>query len=104
MNPVLAALRQRDLSTSIKEEDGRLIISSSQDCTPIAEHCKALHNEGYHGSKEMRHAASLPKVIVEKYMNENGVTFEQFMNDPVHVKRMCNNPDNAMFRVWKGQV
>lgn len=104
MNPVLTALRKRDLQTRLKEEDGRLVITSTQDCTPIAEHCKALHNEGFHGSKEMRHAASFPKVIIEKYLNENGVTLEQFMADPVHVKRMCNNPDNAMFRIWPGRV
>lgn len=104
MNPVLTALRKRDLQTRLKEEDGRLIISSTQDCTPIAEHCKALHNEGFHGSKEMRHAASFPKVIVEKYLNMTGVTFEQFMADPVHVKRMCNDPINKDFRIWPGRV
>lgn len=104
MNPVLTALRKRDLQTRLKEEDGRLIISATQDCTAIAEHCKALHNEGFHGSSEMRHAAEIPKVIFEKYCNENGVSFQEVMNDPVHIRRICNNPDNAMFRIWPGQI
>lgn len=92
------------MQTRLLTQDDRLIVSASQDCTPIAEHCKALHNEGIHGSSEMRHAASFPKVIVEKYLNENGVTLEQFMNEPIHIKRMCNDPDNAMFRIWPGRV
>lgn len=104
MNPVLAALRKRDLNTSLKVEDGRLIVNASQDCTPIAERCKALHNEGSHGSSEMRYAAEIPKVMVEKYCNDHGVTFAEFMNDPVHVRRFCNDPDNKMFRIWPGQI
>lgn len=104
MKPVLNAPSQRAMNTTLKEEDGRLIIANSQDCTSIAEHCKALHNDGQHGSGEMRHAALIPLVIVEKYCNDNGVSFREFMGNPVHIKRMCNDPDNAMFRIWKGDI
>ena len=104
MNPVLAALRKRELSTSMKVEDGNLIVTASQDCTPIAEHCKALHNAGIYGSSEMRYAAEIPKVIFEKYCNDNGVSFAEAINDPVHIRRIVNNPDNAAFRIWPGQI
>jgi len=49
-------------------------------------------------------AASIPFVIVEKYCNENNVTFQDFMNSQDHKKRLLNNPANSAFRVWKGQV
>lgn len=104
MNPVLAALSKRDLQTRLSVEDDRLIVTATQDCTPIAEHCKALHNAGVYGSSEMRHAAEIPKVMVEKYCNDHGVTFEQFMNEPVHIRRFCNDPDNKMFRIWPGAI
>jgi hypothetical protein len=100
----MGALHQRAMQTRLTEQDGRLIIANSQDCTLIAEHAKALHNAGMHGSSDMRLAASLPQVIVEKYCNERGINFQQFMNDPEHIKRVCNDPDNQMFRVWPGKI
>lgn len=105
MNPVLAAQRKyAGLTTTLKTEDDRLIISATQDCTPIAERAKALHNAGVYGSSEMRHVASLPRVIVEKYMNETGVSFAEVMSDMKHIKRICENPDNGAFRIWKGAL
>lgn len=92
------------LTTSFHEQDDRLIIANSQDCTPIAEYAKAQHNAGFHGSSEVKHAARIPLVIVEKYCNENGVTFEDFMTDRVHMKRVVEDPANAMFRIWPGAL
>lgn len=93
-----------DLKTSLHVEEGNFISQTSQDCTPIAEFAKAQHNAGYHGSSEVKHAASIPLVIVEKYCNDNGVSFADFMADQTHIKRLVNNPDNSMFRIWPGQV
>lgn len=92
------------IDTSFVHEDGRLIIARSQDCTPIAEDAKARHNAGMFGSSEMKHAARIPNVIIEKYMNDNGVSFAELMANEVHIKRICNNPDNGAFRIWKGQL
>lgn len=92
------------LDTTFKTEDSRLYVGRSQDCTTIAEYAKALHNEGHHGSSEMRHAAKLPLVIVEKYCNERGITFEEFMADDKHLKYVVEHPDNRMFRIWGGRI
>lgn len=75
-----------------------------QDCTPIVESAKALHNAGMHGSSEMKHAARLPMVIVEKYCNEKKITFQEFMANDEHIRSVVNNPDNSMFRVWPGRI
>ncbi len=92
------------LSTTFSEQDGRLFIGRSQDCTPIAEYAKAQHNAGAFGSSEMKHAARLPNVIIEKYCNDRGVTFAEFMANPVHVKRCVQDPANDAFRIWKGAL
>ncbi len=84
--------------------DGSVTFERVQDCVPIAEFAKASHNEGFVGSSEMRHAAKIPFVIVEKYLNDNNLTFSEFMSDKTHAKRMLSDPDLAMFRIWKGQV
>ncbi len=108
MNPVLAARLQKrqaeDVATRIVIADDRMHIQRTQDCTPIAERAKAMQNEGLHGSSEMRLAATIPNVIIEKYMNENGVSFAEVIGDPVHMRRIVNDPANAMFRVWPGRI
>lgn len=93
-----------DLRTTFKEQDGKLYIAQSQNCTAIAEDAKRRHNEGHHGSSEMKHAARIPHVIIEKYMNETGVSFMEVMGSSVHIKRIVENPDNAAFRIWKGAL
>ena len=92
------------LITTIHEQGDRLIIANSQDCTPIAEYAKAQHNAGYHGSSEVKHAARIPLVIVEKYCNDNGVKFADVMTDRAHMKRIVEDPANAHFRIWKGAL
>lgn len=90
--------------TTVALEDGALHTGTTQDCTPIAEYAKALHNAGHVGSKDMRLAASVPFVIVEKYLNDHNLTMQEFQRSPEHVKRLLNDPANDAFRIWKGRV
>lgn len=92
------------VQTRMHEEDGQTIFERVQDCTSIAEKTKALHNEGHHGSSEMKHAAKLPFVLVERYCNDNGITFAEFCNGQEHIRRMLNDPSLSAFRVWPGRV
>lgn len=92
------------IQTSITAKDGEATIKATQDFTPIMENAIALHNEGRHGSSEMRHAARLPKLAVDVYMQTHGIDFHEFCSNEVHVKRMLNDPDLANFRIWKGRV
>lgn len=92
------------LKTTFQTENDRLYVGRTQDCTTIAEYTKAAHNEGLHGSSEMRHAAKIPLVIVEKYCNETGITFEEFMGSEKHLKSVVENPDNKVFRIWPGRL
>lgn len=94
-----------DIGTRIHTTDsGDVTFERVQDCTPILEHATALHNEGIHGSGEMRHAASIPFVIVERYLNDHNITLAEFCANREHVKRMLNDPSLSGFRIWKGRV
>lgn len=93
------------LATGFHEHaDGSLTVSRSQDCTAIAEHCKAQHNAGAFGSSEVKHAASIPLILVEKYCNEQGINLHELLNNPAHIRRVVMNPDNSAFRIWKGRI
>lgn len=84
--------------------DGSLTTGTVQDCTPIAEYAKARHNAGLTGSGDMKLAASIPFVIVEKYCNDNNITFAEFSRDKAHTRRLLTDPALSHFRIWKGAV
>jgi hypothetical protein len=92
------------LNTFVKLQGSDLITGSVQDCVPILEDATARRNEGHHGSNEMRHAARFPEVIVERYCNEQGIEFSEFMRDKVHIRRMLADPALSGFRIWEGRV
>lgn len=92
------------VQTYMTEQDGQTVFRRTQDCTPALDAAKARHNEGLHGSSELKHAASLPLVLVERYCNDNGITFAEFCNGEEHIKRMVNDPSLSHFRVWPGRV
>jgi hypothetical protein len=97
-------MQVKDIATSITVHDGLATIQATQDCTPVMEQAIALHNEGRLGSSEMRHAARLPAILVEKYCLDNNVLFSEFCADPAHVRRMLQDPALAHFRIWRGKV
>lgn len=107
MNPALAAAQKyraskHGISTRIIQSGEVSGILRTQDCNAIAEYAKAQHNGGYHGTAEVKHAARLPLAIVEQYCNDTGITFSEFIKNPVHVARVVKDPKNDAFRIWKG--
>lgn len=92
------------VTTTIALEDGALHTGTTQDCTPIAERAKAMHNAGYTGSSDMKLAASIPFVMVERYLNDNNLLMSEFCSDPAHIRRLVNDPALAHFRIWKGAL
>jgi hypothetical protein len=94
-----------DLTTRIHQQGDTTIFESVQDCSGHLAYAKRLHNEGAHGSKDVKHAAHLPAVLVESYCNRLGITFGEFLQRKEgHIKAMLNDPDLSGFRVWKGAV
>ena len=93
-----------DLATKFHFHDGKMTVERTQDCDPIAELCKAQQASGQVGSSDMKLAARIPYVMVEAYCNRHNVEFSEVMQNPVHMKRMVNDPDLSAFRVWKGRV
>ena len=97
-------LNPSGVTTTVALQDGNLITGTTQDCTPIAEYAKAKHNAGEFGTSDLKHAASIPSVMVEKYLNDNGITLQEFSRSQQHMKRLLGDPALAHFRIWKGQV
>lgn len=83
---------------------GTITFETRQDPTDILKHAQALHKEGHHGSSEMRHAASFPRVLIDQYCANKGITFREWMQDKKHVRFMLNDPDLKHFRIWAGKA
>ena len=96
--------RLGDVVSTIALQDGALITGTTQDCTPYAERAQAMQAAGLHGSKDMRLAASVPAVLVERYCNQAGIDLAEFNASQDHKKRLLNDPALAAFRIWPGRV
>lgn len=86
------------------ESDGSLTVSAVEDVSGVIETCKSLQSVGLVGSNEMKHAAALPRVVVEDWCQKRGITFADWMRDNKFVREMLNDPNLSSFRIWKGQV
>jgi len=85
-------------------QDDLMVVKSMQDVQPILQSVKDKVEVGDVGSKDMKHAATIPMVIIEAYMNRVGLTFQEFLRDKEHIKSMLNDKSLEGFRVWKGAV
>lgn len=52
----------------------------------------------------MRHAAKLPKALIENYCQRHGITLHEWFVNPAHIKAMLNDPELSGFRIWQGRV
>lgn len=95
-----------DVATRIDFKDGLMVVERLQDVEPILKQVKRLSDEngGKSASGELYHAARLPMIVVEQYCNNNGITFQEFMGNQEHIRRMVNDPALSKFRVWEGRV
>ncbi len=77
-------------------QDDKFIYHTHQDVQPVIEHAKVLGEQT--PGKELRHVAEIPMVIYQKAVREG------WAEDKKKFKEWLNDPDNKMFRSWKGRV
>lgn len=86
------------------DHDDTVVVASVEDVEPLLDYTKAMHNEGHHGSNDMKFAGSIPNVLIEDYCTKAGITYEEWCQNKDHVKRLLNDPAIGHFRVWKGRI
>ncbi len=91
------------LQTRVFVQDGQLVAQNTQQAKPYADMAQALSTERVQ-DKDFKLAGHYPAIMVEKYLADNGITLHEFFGNQEHAKRMLNDPNLAMFRVWKGKV
>lgn len=91
------------INTRYHSEDNKLIVQRVQDCEPVLDSAAALRGAGLIGSPDMRHAGRIPAVVLEKWLNEAGLTLDQADEVSALIKRKLMNGEFAKLRVWEGR-
>lgn len=88
------------------QDDGSLTIERRQDSQPVLDSIKRIKDTttGKSATGEFYHVARIPFVIVEKYLQEAGVSMHEFQVDDTHITRLMNDADYKHLRIWEGAV
>lgn len=94
-------------STFHYDSDGdKSIVETVQDVEPILENNKHLQtlNDGYNADRSMRRIASIPLVVVQQWMQEDGVNWLALPKDEkaVYLRRKLNDPQWRYLRTSGG--
>jgi len=57
-----------------------------------------------YGSKDMRHVAEIPGIMIEDYCFRTGMSWAEFFAEQKHMKALLNDPAMAYFRIAPGRV
>jgi len=87
---------------------GQYIIERVQDVEPILDMNKIRQNDGTDGytpSKDLKHVASIPLVVIEQWMKQDGVNFLAMPHGPErekYIRKKLNDSDNNFLRTDGG--
>lgn len=97
------------MHTLIHQDGRELTISRTQDVEPILENNKRLQTEPQNRTTPFRHVASVPNVILERWLNEElargnrAIRWGSKEFDELVAKKL-KDPDWAYLRVDRKQV
>ena len=82
----------------------RSIIQTSQDCEPIIERNKAVQSEKNDIGDWARHVATIPLVVAQKWMQDDGVNFLAMgkADRRKYLRRKLNDPEWRYLRTGQG--
>jgi hypothetical protein len=84
---------------------GDVKIETVQDVEPILEANKRAYNDNNAKKSEIfNKKATIPLVVLEKWLADKGITYREFMIDEKLVKRFVNDPDNRFCLCKPGKM
>lgn len=76
--------------------------TSGEDLDTLITHNRERSEQGH--SDDWKLAASVDGTVIMDWCNKRGVTWAQFMQDSALQTRFLDDPDNGVFRVWRGKI
>lgn len=86
--------------------ENQFVIERVQDVEDILDLNKHLQGEQQKWAGSFRHIGNIPNVILEKWMNEDGVNLLGMPGDAwgQYIKRKLNDPDYRWLRTTTGRL
>ena len=85
--------------------DGYATLQKVDDVSDAVERAQALDRQGAHTTAMGdKHAASIPIPVLTEWAAKRGKTFTDCMQDDALLKQFLQDPDNRVFRIWKGAL
>lgn len=100
------AVKPAGIDTIIHVGDDKLAIERKYDAQPILDQVQQIkiHTNGISKTGDLYHVARIPSIVIEKYCNEVGITFHDFLVDDTHVTRLLNDSTYKHLRIWEGRA
>jgi len=76
---------------------------SGSDLDTLATYAREK-GDAHKSGGDMKHAMTVDQAVMIDWCNKRGVEFKELMRDQDLLTRFLNDPDNGVFRVWKGRV
>ena len=92
--------------TVFEDGDGGIVIETKQDVTEIIEANKAQLDFDQHRTghlNEMHHIARIPFTVID-VLNQKGIMKGFNVVDDVGFAKWLNDPDNAVWKTYRGTV
>jgi len=82
-----------------------LTIERTEDVSPIITQV-AQERQQFDGykSETFNKVGTIPMIIIEQYLKEFGVSYHEFLNNAVHIKRIMNDPNYSKFKIITGKI
>ena len=105
MNDLNNTKQQGEAFDRLHVTDTEIVNEVVQDVQSHLDYAANLRAIDYKGpSREMYHAAHFPDNIINLYCQTNGVQYSEIFSDPIHIRRMMNDPALKNLRIWEGRV
>lgn len=93
-----------EMQSKMHLDEDKIIVSSIQDAQPTLDFCSDKRSSGGGSGAELKHAARIPMVVIENYMNRMGISWADFLRNKEHARNLLNDTDLKHFRIWPGRV
>lgn len=94
------------VATRLSQADGLIVVERIQDVETIIDRNKYLQNEQQTWAGDWHHIGSIPNVIIEKWMNDEGVNILKMPAEEwgQFIKRKLRDPDNKWLRTTDRRI
>lgn len=92
-----------DVFTRAFQDGDEIRLVRAQDAEPILESAQHLRSNGLTGSADFRHVGRIPAVVLEGWLNEAGVSFNDHKAVEEIIHRKLLDGDFAKLRVHEGR-